>query len=234
MLRVFHGNDTIRVRQSVFDAVQDLESAGWIVDTIDQENYQTGVYPDAAGGTSLFGERTVYVVDTPSVQKEWYEDTIDSLEILAESENIFVVIEGTLLAPEKKKFAKQAEDIQEFKAGPSDRFNTFSLADALAKKDKKTLWLLYNEAVLSGIAVEEIVGVLWWQLKSLRLANKTLSATEAGMKDFPYNKAKRSLSKFQKGELETLSNSLLVLQHDSRLGRHDLDFALERWILKLS
>lgn len=233
MLKVFYGNDTIKVRQAAFAITEKLESEGWSVDTIDQDNYQSGIYIDASGGASLFGQRTVYLIDTPSSQKDWYQETIEALELLSQSDNLFVLMEGPLLAPEKKKFVKFAEAIEEFKAGPSERFNTFALADALAKKDKKSLWLLLNEAILSGIAVEEIVGVLWWQIKSLRLADKTSSATEAGMKDFPYNKAKRSLNKFQAGELETLSNSLLELQHRSRLGLNDLDLALEAWVLKI-
>jgi DNA polymerase III delta subunit len=192
---------------------------------------EKGIYADAIGGASLFGGEQVYLIDTPSTDEVMYEDTVNNLESFKESNNLFIVIEATLLAPEKKPFAKYADTIEEFKAVATERFNSFALADALAARDKKSLWLLLNEAVLSGIAQEELIGTLWWQLKSLRLAAMTRSASEAGMKDYPYDKAKRALGKFKPGEIESLSHSLLSLQHMSRLGKRDLDLALERWVL---
>ena len=162
-----------------------------------------------------------------------YAEMVTALPDLAESNNVFVVIEGSLLAAEKKKFDKYAERVEEYKKSADSRFNNFALADALAKKDKKSLWLLLSEARLEGISDEEMIGVLWWQLKTLRLASITASASEAGLKDFPYNKAKRALAKFSEGEVENLSHALLTLAHESRLGRISLDTSLEGWVLRL-
>ena len=84
-----------------------------------------------------------------------------------------------------------------------------------------------------SIADEELIGVIWWQLKSLRLADATVSSIEAGMKDWPYSKAKQSLKNFKPGELSILSDSLLTVYHSARAGRVDMGLALERWILNL-
>jgi DNA polymerase III delta subunit len=233
MLKIFCGNDEVKIRDEATKMVENFAKKGFAVEIIDEENFSPGIFADAAGGESLFGTKTCYVVDTPSSKTEFYESIKENLPVLSESENIFIVIEGTLLAPEKKVFTKYAESIEELKKDSALRFNTFSLTDALAKKDKKNLWLLFHEAKLSGIALEEIVGVLWWQLKTLRLAALTKSAEEAGIKDFPYNKARRELSKFKDGELEMLSNSLNTLLHESRLGLCDLDISLERFLLRL-
>jgi len=75
--------------------------------------------------------------------------------------------------------------------------------------------------------------MLWWQLKALRLAKQTSSASEAGMKDFPYNKAKRALAKFSEGEVEKLAQSLLEVYHDGHAGVRDMETSLEEWILRL-
>jgi hypothetical protein len=83
-----------------------------------------------------------------------------------------------------------------------------------------------------GLSAEEIIGTLWWQLKTLRLAMLTKSAEEAGVKDFPYNKAKRALKNFKDGEIETLSLRLLNLYHDGHAGKCDIDLALEEWVLR--
>ena len=85
----------------------------------------------------------------------------------------------------------------------------------------------------AGVSAEEVIGILWWQLKTLRLAAVTKSAPEAGMKDFPYNKAKRALGNFSDGELETLSHSVLRVYHDGHAGKTDIDFALEQFVLSL-
>lgn len=112
-------------------------------------------------------------------------------------------------------------------------FNTFAMADALARKDKKSLWVLLQNARHHNVSAEEIIGTLFWQLKSLRLAAETSSALEAGMKPFMYTKAKSALGKFAPGELTTLSRTLLSLYHDGHSGKRDIDLALEKFLLTL-
>jgi len=233
MLNVYYGNDPVSVRQNAFLKVQELEAQGLQVTHIEAERFGKGMISDAVGATSLFGGTELFILDNPSGSQDFADEVKDHLLELNESPNTFVVIEGTLLAAAKKPFQKHAVVMEEFKKNAADRFNTFAFADALARKDKKSLWILLHEARLSGIALEEVIGVLWWQLKTLRLSAITNSAAEAGMKDFPYSKAKRSLSKFNAGELEKLSHSLLRLQHQSRLGLGELDVSLEKWLLTL-
>ncbi len=93
--------------------------------------------------------------------------------------------------------------------------------------------MLLAEARLAGVRSEELVGILWWQLKTMRLAAVTRSAIDAGMKDFLYNKAKRALGLFKEGEVNELSRSLLELYHLSHQGKRDMDLALEEWVLKM-
>jgi len=151
---------------------------------------------------------------------------------MVESPNTFIVLEGALLAPAKKSFAKHASsEPQEFVAEKSAAFNTFGMADALASKDRRQLWVLLQEAKQAGLAPEAIIGMLWWQLKAMRLAEVTTSASEAGMNEFPYNKAKRALGKFANGEVAQLSHSLQQLYHAGHGGVRDIDLALEQWVL---
>jgi len=233
MLEVYYGNDTELVRRTVHERTTSLKKAGVEVSTIEKDTFVPGILTDAVGATSLFGEALGYVLDTPSDAAEFNAEVTAQLEAMAVSPHVFIVLEGPLLAAAKKPFAKHAETIEEYKKAAAGRFNTFSLAEALAGKQKKQLWLLLQEARLSGAAAEEVIGILWWQLKSLRLAAFTTSAAEAGMKDFPYNKAKRSLPNFKDGEIESLSRSLLVVYHDGHGGKRNIDDALEEWVLKM-
>lgn len=233
MLYVFFGNDTIETRKNALAFVEKHSKKDVSKTHIDAETYQKGMLENALQGESLFGEKQLYVIDTPSQDTEFYDNTVEHLKECAESPHTFVVIEEALLTAEKKKFTKYAETIEEYKRETEDRFNTFSMADSLSKKDKKTLWIQLQDARHSGLRAEEIIGVLWWQLKSLRLAKLTKTAAEADMKDYPYNKAKRALSSFKDGEIETLSDSLLRAYHDGHSGKRDIDIALEKWVLTI-
>lgn len=233
MIRLFFGKDQIAVRAAALAAVDALIEVGASLTTVDRDNYESGVLPSLAEGVSLFTEPQVYVLDTPSVDQVFYGELLDHLPTLADSAHTFIIIEGSLLAAAKKKFSKQADSVEEFKGGGEERFNVFGLSEALARRDKKGLWLLLRQAILAGIPLEEIVGILWWQLKTLRLVSLTDSAEAAGLKPFVYQKAKRALSKFSKAELTKLSQALLELQHKSRLGECELDIALERWVLQM-
>lgn len=233
MLAVFYGTDTVAVRQSAHEYVVGNTPVDSTVTTIDTDSYQRGMLAELAGGTSLFGGTSMYVIDTPSNDEELYKELEDQLEVIAASPHHFILIEGPLLAAQKKELAKHAELLEEYKRESDRGFNVFALADALSRKDKKLLWMLLHDALRAGLTGEELVGTLWWQLKTLRLAASTSSAGEAGMKEFPYSKAKRALGTFKEGELESLSRSLLSLYHDARLGKFELDLALERWVLSL-
>ena len=233
MLYVLFGNSVVDVRKKAFALVSKYEEDGFELERIEGERYVVGLCRDIASSTSLFGQKTVYLLDTPSSNPLFLEEVETSLEVFKESGNIYLVVEEKLLAPAKKLYEKYAETLEEIKASTSVRFNVFALADSVSLKDKKTLWLQLQEAKIEGLSAEEIIGTLWWQLKTLRLAKITRSGDEAGIKDFPYNKAKRALKNFKGDELEVLSRSLLAVYHDGHGGKRDIDLALEKWTLTI-
>jgi DNA polymerase III delta subunit len=235
MLHVFFGTNTETVRQAAYAQLATLKETlpGLEVSRIEPGAYEAGQLASLANTVSLFSGATAYLLDMPSQQSEFMEDVLADAPLLATSEHHFIVIEGALLAADKKILEKQAVTLEESKAGAATRVDVFKLCDALVRKDKRLLWMYLQEVWAEGISTEEIVGVLWWQFKTLRLAAVTKTAAAAGMKDFPYNKAKRALANFKPGEIETLSRSLLTLYHDGHAGKCDLDLALEEWVLRL-
>lgn len=233
MLTVFYGNDQIKVRSEAHKYIDSLIKEGQTVVRIESDNYENGQLLNLSSATVLFGTSPIYLIDTLSNQADSYEELLETLESLATSTETFVVIEKDLNASDKKQFTKYSENLNEYKkAGIETRFNVFSMAEALVNKDKRQLWVLLQEAKRNGLSAEEIIGTLWWQLKILRLAMLTKTAEEAGVKDFPYNKAKRALKNFKDGEIESLSFKLLNLYHDGHRGECDIDLALEEWVLK--
>ena len=231
MLYVYFGSDTTGVRQKAFHFVHTLTRGDALATNITEENYQIGIIENLAEGVSLFNAEQVTVLDTPSENEDFFEGVLSRLELMQESLNHFVVIEGTLNAGNKKRMHAHATKMEEVEGEKKEKFNTFLLTDALLRRDKKSLWLLLMDAWKAGITNEAIIGVLFWQVKVLRLAEKTKSAEEAEQNSFVYQKAKRALSNFKKGELDDMSRALLTMYHDGHLGKHDASIALEKWVL---
>lgn len=120
----------------------------------------------------------------------------------------------------------------DLKAERSD-FNIFSFTDALGARDKKQAWILYHKALTSGLSAEELFYKAVWIVKTMMLAGKSRSAEEAGLNPFVYKKAQSFLKKFKKGEVEKLSEDLVIGYHEARRGKGDLETALEKIILSL-
>jgi len=233
MLQLYFGSDTIAVRQAALAAFETSGATGARLDRFEALALTAGAVAQMTSAASLFGEASAFLVDTPSENSDFYLEFLKSLPDLAASTNTIIVMETSMLAPEKKKWQAATSMIEEFAAAPTgSSFDVFKMADAVSSRDKKTLWLLLTKAKAEGLAAEEIIGTLWWQLKTLRLAALTDSAAEAGMKDFPYNKAKRALTNFKAGELEALSHRLLAVYHDGHGGVRDIDMGLEEWVLR--
>lgn len=228
MLYVFFGTDRTAIRNEALAVTAEL---GISPTVIEDSLYTAGAVTGAIGTTSLFGGTECFLLDTPSADEAFEEEVKGALAEMADSPNTFIIMEGQLLADAKKKYTKFAQVVKEFTAEKEERFNVFQIAEALAKKDKRQMWVLLQQARMLGIRDEETIGILWWQLKALRLAKVTRSAEEAGMKDYPYKRASQSLRNFKDGEVEALSRSLLELYHDGHQGKRDMDVALEEWVL---
>jgi DNA polymerase III delta subunit len=233
MYTVFFGTDRTKVRDQATLYIEKHFPSDGTLTTFDSQSFVSGQIADALGATSLFGGAEWFVLDTPFANPDFAQEVTAALKEMNESVNTFIILEEALLAPAKKTYGKFAASVEEFTAPKNERFNTFAMAEALAQKDKRQLWVLLQDARQAGLREEEIIGMLWWQLKSLRLAAVTNSADEAGMKDFPYNKSKRALSKFAPGEVTALSQTLLELYHAGHSGQRDMDIALEEWVLTL-
>lgn len=112
-------------------------------------------------------------------------------------------------------------------------FNIFALTDALGARDKKRAWILYQQALLAGLSAEEVFFKLVWQVKSLLLASRTRNVEETDMKMFPYAKAKSFLKNFKPGELERISEDLIIGYHRARRGESEVEILVEKILLSL-
>jgi hypothetical protein len=233
MIHLFFGTDTIAARSAALKLLDTCVDGGCRLERLEARDVSAGRIADMAGAVSLFGEKTVYLIDTPSEDEGAFTLLLGSLRPLAESDNTIIVMERSVLAPIKKQFEKVGAELTEYKAAAEQSsFDPFLLNNALVARDKKTLWMLFCRSVALQIPIEETVGIIWWQLKTLRLAAMYPSAEAAGMKSFSYDKAKRALRNFKPGEIEELSRSLLRVYHEARAGKLDMVLGMEGWVLR--
>jgi len=131
----------------------------------------------------------------------------------------------------------QVGDIEEDEKPLLDKkgreFNIFTLTDALGAKKKKEAWVLYQKALAAGLSAEEVFFKIVWQVKSMLIASKTKSVAETDMKAFPYSKAKSFLRNFKSGELEKLSEDLVIGYHQARRGEGEIETLVEKMLLGL-
>jgi len=231
MLYVFFGTDVVTVREKARARARALGEEN--VASITVSDYHPGILQEHAGSVSLFGSKAVTLIDTLSEDADLFNSLIDDLPMLAESDHVFVVIEQALGAADKKVFQKYATESTEYAAEKQERFDTFKITYAFLERDNRSLWLHLTDAFHRGVAHEEIVGTLFWQVKTLRLVARTSSAEEAGIKPFVYTKAKRGLGRFKPEELDRFSRELVTLYHEGHLGIRDMGLALEQWVLSV-
>ncbi len=231
MLYIFFGKDSVQVREKALTFTHTISVDSSSVIKITSDGFNDGILRDLAGSVPLFGGEEVILLDTPSSDVAFAEGVERDIDLLKESANHFVIIEGGLLAGKKKLYTTHAEQIEEIVSEAEEKFNAFSLAEAFLNRDKKALWLRLMEAWEAGESNEAIVGIIFWQIKVLRIVEKTSSPEESGQKPYTYNKAKAALRNFKKGELEKISRELVELYHGGHQGKVDMSTALEKWVL---
>ena len=133
-------------------------------------------------------------------------------------------IDKSFLEPEDEK--SQIIKKQKF-------FPDFAFTDAITSRDKKEAWIQYQREVASGLVPEQLFWAVTKQIKNLILASRTHTAVEADLNPFVYKKLKAGLSNFKEGELEGISESLVIGYHDARRGKGEIEMMVEKTLLNL-
>lgn len=251
MLYLLYGSDTEKARAKARELLESLQkkkpqaevfridpsSRVELTTGHSAENWFETRIDELVSSQGLFNSNYIVYFTNVFESPEAKEGFLKKLQDIADSPNIFLVVEQTVDKKTLIKITEVAEKVQPFdklRAGHSKaEFNIFSLTDAFGKRDKKKLWVLYQRALQTDAMPEEIHGILFWQLKSMLLASGTKSAGEAGVAPFVFTKAKNFLKSYSAEELRALSSTLVRMYHDAHRGIHDFEIALERFILTL-
>jgi len=163
----------------------------------------------------LFYNKRIVVFDNAFKEKDVRKKTSARFKEIAESPHVFLILEEKHDAEFEKrlgKYATKREVIgtdEEKKKKAAD----FSAANALERRDAKSLWLAIVKSSLEGTAPEMMYGQLFWKAKQMLLTKRT--------------------SAYSEKELRELIVSLVELPHKSRRRGTEMRYALESFALKI-
>ncbi|MFA6315507.1 MAG: hypothetical protein WC648_04035 [Candidatus Paceibacterota bacterium] len=241
MLYVFHGenvSESSKKARTLIDSLRKKRPEALFV-KIDDRDWDKSLLESHLGGQGLFSSKYIVFLDKVTLNEDADGSLSQFIEPMHESSNIFIVFESKLRAEYVKLFAKYAEKVvvsevnNSVKFAKNKEFNIFGLGDAIGTREVYKAWMLYREALDHGLQPENIIGTVFWQVKSIILASKSKSAAESGLSPFVFNNCKRFASNYSMNELSDMSRNLVSLYHDGHRGLVDLELAMEKFILKM-
>ena len=236
MLYIIHGNDRQKGRAQFQKLRGVLSAHGENVVVVPEGTISKELLSEQAVTRGLFGEVSLFVFDGVLEKKVDQEIVAGVAQALADSPNHFLVFEPTLIkefADEASRTATEMIDCSMKKVDMRLSFNIFSLGDALGDRNKKELWVRYQQAVLFGLESEEICNTLFWTIKNMALMKNTSSGNNADLNPFVAQKARAFAKNYSMDEIAELSRVLITTYHEAHRGGEPMSIALERFILKL-
>ncbi|PJE74156.1 MAG: hypothetical protein COV02_00040 [Candidatus Terrybacteria bacterium CG10_big_fil_rev_8_21_14_0_10_41_10] len=121
-----------------------------------------------------------------------------------------------------------------------EKVNIFHITDAFGRKDKKTAWVLYQKALLSGLPAEEVFWKLSWQVKNILLVkrmseelkkDKEEIIRETGLNPFVVKNCLNFAKNFEAEKLSALYLALIDIYHKARSGKSEFDSSIEKFLL---
>lgn len=188
---------------------------------------------DHIGGAGLFSDRNVIVLEHVLENEEARDFILSKLKELKGSPNIFIFLEREVPKKVLDKIKKTAEKTLEFKEPDipmHKKFDVFLLTNALAERNKKKVWTVYHKALSKGALPEELVGILFWQIKTLLLVKE---GNTSGLHPFVVKKSKAFSANWGLDELRQLSSRFVALHHESRRTGRELGLELEKFLLSI-
>ncbi|MBI2097998.1 MAG: hypothetical protein HYT46_03670 [Candidatus Vogelbacteria bacterium] len=202
------------------------------------DDYSLERLEEVCVGQTLFAQKFAVVLDGLWASAgELFSRYLSDLSV---SSNLYLLVEEapepdvleqvSTAGGEVKKVAGR-ETSKSVERTPS--FNLFAVGDALAERDRRRAWVLFQTALARGLAPEEIFWKLVWKIKTLLLVQTAADPVALGFKPFVLQQSRRHSRNFKLTELKQLSARLVALWHDSRRGLTDFELGLERLILEI-
>lgn len=236
MLTIIYGKEREKGRARFRMLREEMRKKSGEEEVVHEGTPLENFFDSASVSQGLFGARTLFVFDCVFDKKADQEILLSNVPALISSANTFLIFEPSLeksIIDELKKTTAILEEFAPKKVDTRPEFNIFSLGDALGKRNKKELWVLYQEAQRYDLSAEEICGTLFWAVKNLALMKNAKPGDDAGMSPFVAKKSRGFAENYSAEEIANLSHSLVVIYHEAHRGGEPMEVALERLMLRL-
>jgi hypothetical protein len=213
MIYLFSGDDAKTKRKAYETFLKSVSKSIEII-SINKNDFDPIQVESFYSGAGLFFAKCTIVFLNIFESEDIKDFILDKLDLIAESSNDFVFLEGHLSKPTLDAFKKaRAElNIYELSKEKKEKFNNFLLANAFGDRDKLNLWIYFRQAIDKGVGMEELVGVLFWKAKDLIL--------------------KKNFSKFSEPELKNFAIKISYLLPEARKKGLDDESAFEQFLLE--
>lgn len=237
MIYFFGGENSIKSFEkgtALFKNLQDKKPDATFL-SFDAESISEDALGELIASQGLFEKKIVALFKNISAKADLKKEILRKVSDFKDSQNIFVWIEKDITPAEEKTLTDAAEKsaISQSEKQTKQEFNIFALTESFGQRNKIKLWSLFLDALAQGKAAEEIHGTLFWQAKSILLAKSEKTAEDAGLKPFPYTKAKGFAKNFSDEEIKKLTKNLVVIYHEAHLGNTNFELALEDFALSI-
>ncbi|MFA6520093.1 MAG: hypothetical protein WCT44_00625 [Candidatus Paceibacterota bacterium] len=182
--------------------------------TISRNNFDKVQIESFYSGESLFSAKSAIIFEGALERQETRDFILEKLELMGESNNHFIFIEGKLNKPIIDAFKKARAEINVFELPKEkkEKYDNFLVANAFANKDKLNTWIYFRQAMDVGVGMEEIIGVLFWKIKDMIL--------------------KKNFSKFSEDQLKAFAAKIPYLLPEARKEGRDAEAAFEQFLLE--
>ncbi len=164
-------------------------------------------------GSGLFFTKCAVIFTNVFEKEETLDFILNKLNLISESGNDFIFLEGKLNKSIIDAFKKARAEINIFELLKEkiEKFNNFLLANAFGDRDKLNLWIYFRQAIDNGAGMEELIGVLFWKVKDMLL--------------------KKNFGKFSESELKNFTGKLSYLLPEARKNGLDAESVFEQFLL---
>lgn len=213
MIYLFCGDDSKNKHENYEEFIKSISIS---VETffIGKNDFNSMTIESFYSGSGLFFTKCVVVFTNIFEKEETQEFVLDKLNLMSESNNNFVFLEGKLNKPVLDAFRKVRAEINVFELSKEkkEKYNNFLLAYDFEKRDKLNLWIHFRQAIDVGVGMEELVGVLFWKVKDMLL--------------------KKDFKKFSEIELQNFGGRLSYLLPEARKEGKDVEAVFEQFLLE--
>jgi len=213
MIYLFCGDDVKRKHSNYEEFLKSLP-ANTEIFSIGKNDFDPVQTESFYSGSGLFFTKCAVVFTNIFEKEETLNFILKKINLLSESENDFVFLEGKLNKNILDVFKKARAEINVFELPKEkiEKFNSFLLADAFGRRDKLNLWVHFRQAIENGVAMEELIGILFWKAKDMIL--------------------KKNFNKLSEEELKNIAGKLSYLLPEARKEGKDAEAVFEQFLLE--